>query len=541
MRCRKQPLNVAVALIPAVVALAAAATLADPTQHLEMFLDDANIASAAGVARELQQPDRLPDPVITGGGRWDTSPSFGTVIYDRDENLYKAWYQMNGGGNNIAYATSADGRNWDYPYFDIITYDYKEEHYPETNMLIAGHGFTRLYNAAVIKDDADPDPSRRYKIVYSDIGPHTGTLSFYNNGGLFTRTSPDGIHWSDASPVPALPAAKVDQSISDVAELIYDSQKGKYVIYGKGWDWRGGGANPSPDHRQIVRAESSDFINWSTPQVVVTHDNTPADPQSYGASVFEYEGVYVMLLRSYKDTGIAAGNQGDQTIDVQLATSRDGVNWTRVADKATFMPVGAPDTWDDGMVFPYNPIIGKNGDIEIFYQGWDGRHDLYPGEPKRTSKVGLATLDPGRFVAMVAEGDGVATITTTSFVANGQPLLVNADLGDTGSIRVAVLTAAGQTLADYTHEQSSLTARGELYHAVAWDDADFAALHGTGVALRFYLEGDARLYGYTTAPQFAPEPAAALLWGAAGAGIFARRARADTPASSQGARHDAAN
>ena len=378
------------ALIVAVVSVAfPRLSPADPTQNLEMFLDDVNIHSMSGVTRQLEQPDSLAQPVITGsGGAWDPHRSFGTVIYDDQAKLYKAWYQENGGANAISYATSVDGLHWTYPKLGLVSYKGSTAN----NMLFQGIGLQTLYNCAVIKDDTDPDPNRRYKIVYWDAGNTDADGDgirgeYYGDSGEFTGTSPDGIHWTRTTTpaAPQLYTQAKEQSPSDVVEMMYDSQKKEYVMYAKGWaNWTSTTLpNPVADYRQIVRTESSDFVHWSTPQVVLSPDHsTPAmtaiDPQFYGMSVFEYQGMYVGLLRSYKDSGRSTGHVGDQTINVQLVASRDGINWTRVANDATFMPIGASGTWDDGMILPYQPFE-KDGKIQIYYQGWDGIHNTPPG------------------------------------------------------------------------------------------------------------------------------------------------------------------
>jgi len=509
-----------VGFIVGVTALGNAAALADPTQHLEMFLDDVNIASSAGVVRQLNEPDRLPNPVITGAGSWDPRRSFGTVIYDESENLYKAWYQINAQGNSVAYATSTDGLDWDYPSLGLVSFPRDAAPTPTNttnNMVFRGLGHRSLYNASVIKDDADPDPSRRYKIAYFD----STTEAITGVGGVFTGTSPDGIHWTRTS-TPAAPQLVVqpsEQSTHDVIEMMYDSQKQKYVLYTKGYD-RTGGIN---DHRQIVRTESSDFINWTTPQVVLEHDNSPIDPQSYGASVFEYQGMYVMLLRIYHNNGRAGGQLGDRTIDVQLAASRDGVNWTRVADKATFMHLGDDGAWDDGMILPYRPFE-KDGRIQIYYHGWNGPHENPAGSSvSRVPTVGLATLDAGRFVAMRAAG-GAGALTTGTFTMQGEQLFLNADLGDAGVIGITLLDEEGDAIAGFTAANATLTRFNDLYYAVTFTGGSLTALRGDEVSVRFQLAGDAALYGYTTAIAIVPEPAtaAACLFGAAGL-MFCRR------------------
>ncbi|MGB7160333.1 MAG: PEP-CTERM sorting domain-containing protein [Tepidisphaeraceae bacterium] len=502
------------------LALAESAALADPTRHLEMFLDDARIQSSSGVSRDLRQPDRLPNPVITGGGSWDPRRSFGTVIFDESENLYKAWYQINAQGNSIAYATSVDGLDWDYPSAGLVSFPKGAAPTPantNNNMLFRGLGHTSLYNSSVVKDDADPDPMRRYKIVYLD----STTSGLTGTGGAFTGTSPDGIHWTRTT-TPAAPQLVIrtsEQSVHDVLELMYDSQKQKYVIYSKGYE-RTGNRN---DHRQIVRTESSDFVNWSTPQVVLRHDNTLQDPQSYGASVFEYQGMYVMPLRIYHNTGLADGQQGDRSIDVQLAASRDGINWTRVANKGTFMERGADGTWDDGMILPYRPFE-KDGQIQIYYHGWNGVHENPDGTPvSRVATVGLATLDAGRFVGMSVAGAGTATLTTKTFVMDGDQLFLNADLGDEGAIRVALLQNGTTVLPGYSDNLAELTRYNDLYYAVSFPGGDLSSLAGMNLGLRFFIEGDAMLYGYTTALAVVPEPASAGLLVVAIAGLAMRR------------------
>ncbi len=216
-----------------------------------------------------------------------------------------------------------------------------------------------------------PTPTRRadIRIAYVD---HLSAATLTGTSGVFLGTSPDGIHWTRHNPgmQAQLYIKQSEQSTHDVIEMMYDSQKQKYVIYSKGYD-RTGGVN---NNRQITRTESSDFVNWTTPQRRAASRPYAVGPAVATASVFEYEGVYVMLLRIYHNTGLADGERGDRSVDVQLAASRDGISWTRVANKETFMHLGAAGTWDDGMVFPYRPFE-KDGQIQIYYHGWDGVHE----------------------------------------------------------------------------------------------------------------------------------------------------------------------
>lgn len=525
--------------ILAALLLAPLVARGDANQNLEMFLDDANVASMTNARRVMNAPTRSATPMIAGTAKtWQASPSFGTVMWDASDKLYKAWYQNQGADNPYCYATSVDGDHWTYPTLGKFTYVYNgQTTYPDTNIMFYGlqtNGFN-ANNAAVIKDPTAP-ASARYKMAYFDMsvdGNANGTQGeLYGDAGVFTATSPDGINWTrHATPTsPNLFIKKVDASVSDVVEMQYETTNGvgKYVIYSKGWDWTGGGANPTPDHRQIVRTESTDFVNWSTPQVIVTHDGSAIDPQSYGASVFDYQGVKVMLLRSYKDSGVAKGHVGDQSIDVQLATSRDGLTWTRVADKATFMPLGAAGQFDDGMLFPFRPIVGKDGNIDLFYAGWDDVHDLPAGQ-KRISKIGRAALDAGRFVAMTASGPGEGVVIADGFTVTKGELFVNAELTNLSDLRVGIVTTKNgqrEVYQNFKDADAILTPVGDLYYKVTWANSpDLAALMNKNAVLEFYLKGDAKLYGYTTnALALVPEPATAAV-GAIATTMAARRNR----------------
>ncbi|MGB7160331.1 MAG: hypothetical protein WBD40_19845 [Tepidisphaeraceae bacterium] len=532
---------------------------AGPNEHLEMFLDDVNIHSMTGTKRELQQPQRNANPVITGsGGSWDADRSFGTVLYDNQDGIYKAWYQNNDARNGVSYAVSNNGLNWTYP--DSPTK-------PGTNMLFRGEGaqnnggagFMKLYGASVIKD-MDDVAARRYKMIYYDhdngrLKEPNGDYIYFDgthpNGGsagIFTATSADGLNWT-RSTTPQLDVFRLNEnSIHDVVELMHDGQTGKYVIYSKAlaqYSKSSGTQVPSAnDHRVIVRSESSDFTNWSTPQVVIRHDNTSSDPQSYGSSVFEYEGMYIMPLRIYHNTGRADGQQGDRTIDVQLAASRDGINWTRVANKATFMPLGAAGSWDDGIVQPFRPFE-KDGEINIYYHAWNGPHENTDDTPfPRDGTIGLGKLDAGRFLSLsrdVADPNyNKGTVITKTFVMDGDGLYINADLANIDDIRVNIMTENYQSTGVTAYLPGDITpvADNPLYYSVKFNGGaiSLSDWNGLTISLRFVLYGGADLYGYTTnlsnlaassSLVVVPEPAAALFFLGL-AGFAVRRPRSSS-------------
>ena len=208
-----------------------------------------------------------------------------------------------------------------------------------------------------------------------------------------------------------------------------------------------------------------------------------------------YEGVYIGLpWMFYEGTS--------WKIDVQLATSRDGIHWGRVARGSPFIPNGSEEDWDGGIIFTAAQPIQVVGDrIFIFYSA--SRHDHnYLQRPSKESpewsdywdsiktSIGVATLRRDGFVSLDA-GSEVGTVITKPFRwPSGKQLVVNAD-ASSGHMVVDVLNENEQPLKDLA---SSSTIRGDqLRSKVAWSNSKLAT--SGAVRLKFTLNNTS-LYSY---------------------------------------------
>lgn len=444
--------------------------------HWQLFIDDYWIEDSAHITFRLHQPEKHPDnPLISGDSPWAINPyCYGSVIRDEDAGVFKLWYMSYNPGLPLAdrtpilYATSVDGISWERPELGLHAFRGSTRN----NIVMSHYGHHDLYSPSVIEDPTDPDPSRRYKMIWWDfpLGPKG-----YEDDGMCVAFSPDGIHWTRHEGNPVLPALKKERSISDVMSVMHDRRTGKYVAYTKGW------ADPWPAFRQIVRTESADFIHWSEPEVVLSHARTIRDPQSYGMCVTQYEDVYLGLLCSYK-------KPGDETIDLQLTVSHDNRNWSRVADQATFLPLGGDGAWDDGMLFAA-PLIVHEDSVLIYYGGWDGPHN----GSKRRGAIGLATLKRDRFVSLDA-GEVPGFVTTRPIRNAGGPLLINADAFG-GSIRVEVLAADGRVVPGFGAAECIPVHADSTMHRVRWKDRGELPESDRPIRLRFRLTR-ASLYSF---------------------------------------------
>ncbi|MEN8193647.1 MAG: hypothetical protein ABFS12_12570, partial [Bacteroidota bacterium] len=450
----------------------------DNHTNWQLFIDDYWIADSSNIKITLHQPEKHPNnPLIEGDVPWEQNPyCFGTVIYDEEESIFKFWYQSYNDVDvsllertPILYATSIDGLNWIRPNLGLFEFQGSKEN----NIILQNYGYHDLYSPSIIKDKLDPDPARRYKMVWWDfpLGDEE-----YQDDGMCVAFSPDGIHWRKHPDNPVIHVNKTEKSISDVMSVMHDKNNGKYVAYTKGW------AEPWPSHRQIVRTESNDFIHWSEPEVVISHKHDLKDPQSYGMTTSQYGRNYIGLMYSYK-------KPGNETIDVQLTISHDNKNWSRVANQKTFIPLGKEGSWDDGMIFT-TPPFNYGDQTLIYYSGWDNSHN---SKERRRSSIGLATLRKNRFVSLDADNKSGSVITNLINNAAGE-LFVNVNANG-GTLRAELLDTQGNPIPGYTINDCLPVQSDEIIHLVQWRDHEKFPVTSELIQIRFELN-NASLYGF---------------------------------------------
>jgi hypothetical protein len=247
-------------------------------QRAELFLnDDYLVAASAGVEVELTRPRKhAGNPLLVPEHPWE-SGYFGycTVVHDVEEKTYKVWYETrNEGVSRLLYATSRDGLKWEKPAVGSIEFEGSRANNIVYQASTAATS-TKVYH--VVKDYADPDAGKRYKMMYQ-YGDARGL-------GVAMGYSADGMHWSGARYV-NLFVANDTQNV-----FFFDDRLGHYVGYFR--HWMGG------NRRHVARGVSYDGFHWSLP--VRVHGPDAADPPDrdlYCPGVFKYVGasnVYVML------------------------------------------------------------------------------------------------------------------------------------------------------------------------------------------------------------------------------------------------------
>ncbi len=437
-------------------------------------------------------PKKVPEnPILKADRPWEgylvLQP--GSVIYDEQDRLFKMWYNTlpestpSDIDQFICYAVSKDGVHWDKPELNLVEFQGSKAN----NILFRWSNWTH----AVIDDGNDADPGRRFKMVYW----HTEDR---DRCGIWSTFSPDGIRWTDIPNNPVVPC----WASGDTFSVTRDPVSKQYWLYHK--------TSPGGP-RKVSRLISDDFIHWRDDRLVLEPDkNDPPGTEFYGLSAFPYGSQYLGLVWVF--------HTAQQTMYAQLVSSRDGVEWERSIYRRPFIVLGYMDnhysgkSFDSGMVFPVSEPVVKDGEVWIYYSGFDNLHNA-PGE-EHTGQVGLMKIREDGFTSLDATAEG--SVLTHPLRFDGSSLLVNVEIlpggkdgsrapwkgvfndnpNSDGHFRVEVLDKGGRPLGGYEASRSKLSPTGGVYQKVSWGaKKDVSGLKGKEVRLKFIFSR-ARLYSF---------------------------------------------
>ena len=418
----------------------------------QLFLDDGIIRTMTGLVRRLHQVKKHPrNPVFVS--HKINAPV--TVKWDDEEDIFKMWYIAY---PEHCYATSKDGIVWEKPVLNLrgpnnrISVP-KLSEYP-TNLLY------------VWKDLHDPDPKQRYK-------------AFALVGFIAHFTSADGLVWEHRG----LAAYGTDDTPSST--FVSWSKRSVHVI-------RPTMVGKPPGYRTIAVADGPDPMGKLSPwKLIFTPDkiDRAVDPelQFYGMPVAQYEKYLIGLLWIFH-SGTA------QTIETQMAFSRDGRNWIRPGDRQPIIPLGPKGDWDSGMVYSGSNLLVVDDEIRIYY-GYVSNHNQAAEHPQG---IGLGTLRLDGFASLQA-GETAGTFTTKPFRCEGRRLSINADVAD-GYVKVEVQNGDGRPVKGFNLEDCQPFQGDSVRHAVSWKgDKDLSEMVGREISLRFVVQhGD--IYSFRLIP-----------------------------------------
>ena len=458
------------------------------SNHPQLFLDEHTIGRINNLARRVQHPAKfVGNPILTAEHPWEQRHLYRpSVIYEPDLGRFRMHYttidrptpEAPKGISAKCYAESEDGFHWHKPLTNAFPFDDRP-----SNIVAGGpaHGIRTPL-----------DPQRPYVAVLQKVGLGTA----FSDRGIAVASSTDGLAW------------RVERRITDtkcdtVPSIVWHEPVGKYFVY-----TRAQARHPKLDgHLRVTGVmESHDFEHWTPKQAV----NLITEAEG-----FPYVQAHALTAHAYGDVLVAEvplfyleepGNNFLCRCDIQLATSRDGWHWDRVAGGQVFLPHG-PDDWDRWYVHSTS-MTRKDDTLYFFYNGRPQKHGALrqlreQGATVDTqgpeSMIGVATLPADRFAALeLRDTTQPGIIDTPPVRFNGRELLINAAI-DPDNLQVELIDEQGPTvqfqskpLPGFEAEHARLVRHDALRFRVVWSIAGTErslgdAPHDRPLIIRFQL------------------------------------------------------
>ncbi|MBL9215190.1 MAG: hypothetical protein JNG83_06920 [Opitutaceae bacterium] len=485
-----------------------------------LSIDEYLLPLRENVSYYLTRPTSRPEPVLRPSAEDPRAPDqaaahfYGTVL--RDGGKFRMWYyslrlasQDEARGMDakfeglhqgpVCYAESEDGITWIKPKLGQVEINGSREN----NAILLPDD--RCTAVLIIKDDDDPDPNRRYKMVYNPWNGRTFTIR--------NATSPDGLRWT------AAPAYGTDEGEDTALRGIEISSfykfNGLYVVNGARQTPSEGGHRAGRQGKAFV---SKDFNRWFGGVTGAFLLPEPADPAARGSRE-PYDQVHlgvggvslgnvlVGLYGIWHNQKGGAANLGTSA-DLGLLVSNDGLHFrepvkghvflSRFDAAATPYPGGNFNTI---LVQSGNGIINVGDETRIYHGRWL-HADVGQGY---SGEIGLATLPRDRWGALGLYPESFPTHRSHGSVwsapvrlpAGGGQVVLNAD--HAARLSVEISDADFELLPGFSGGNAGKTrAAGGLDCVVAWPRTGLAALGGQTVRFKinFAKQGaaDPRLY-----------------------------------------------
>lgn len=341
---------------------------------------------------------------------------------------YRMWYRcspvLDQSVSFMCYAESRDGFQWTRPFLNMVEFDgstnnnilFSADWFGLQSVFIDPNGLPQERYKSIApttelfrdgkrvpyekKTKRDIRELRRamelegFKIEDIHKAAHTGRHL------LEGAVSPDGIHWRILDrPLRIMDVPPDTQNIAT-----YDPQSRRYVAYLRGHMGR---------RRTVTRMEGERFADLPAPaQTLLTDPANPPDEDIYTNA----------YCREPRDVGVprhlmfpAIYHRAQSTVDVQLATSRDGVVWTRVERKAIIGRTSdAPDQ-------PYGTIYAAPNLVTLGSEHWALPYRVNKHRHNEFSEKTFSTPEPDgeyrwavwpreRLAGLVADKEGAVGI-----------------------------------------------------------------------------------------------------------------------------------
>lgn len=448
----------------------------------------------------------------------------------------------------LCYAESKDGIHWKKPNLGLFEWNGSREN----NIILPNDNFkyvmSEFAGPGVFIDPQAKRPEEKYKMIIkiTPVYPKSGKsmpTSPKLPKGQYMFCSPDGIRWKLRSTQRVNPGAS-DSKFS----VFWDDCIEKYVTYTRmkhlsvdnprvrtlrDYYQKQYGLKIHAKGRLVGRITSDDLRHWSKEIAVVDTDAMDhlvisgytskdiedgkglkkysggvdvysSDISMYSEAPNAYVGLPTFFYHWKKITTDIGGHQVPGvtfpgTLDVQLVTSRDGINFNRAPGRRPFIRLGLRGSWWSRMIWPSGNVVRVGDELWIYFSGHDVAHNKEQDILKSNGAIGRAILRLDGFISADAAYTGGELVTKPMVFAGGK-LQLNIDTSAGGSVRAEIQDASGKPIKGFTASDADEINGNYIRVPVSWkDNTDVSSLVGKAIRLRFVMR-DSKLYSFQFIP-----------------------------------------
>lgn len=467
----------------------------------QLFVDDALIASQAGLQRTLNQPrkEHAGERPLIAAPKGKTFIAYGSIVYDTRVKEY-VMILMEFPGFKPLLTTSPDGLNWHakkYEDFERVEFDLKLDGVP-----------------AEKKNRFNVDLFSFYYDQKDAVNPYKGWIWLANAGnefeGIWYYRSHDGRKWErvkqvvqgfgDPGDTSCREMRLPDRTLygpGDVTIFTHDPVSQKFVGIFKFFDPRKGIDNGSRSRAYLWLDRMDEPVDINRiheiallPALKDANGDT-SDDEYYASTAWRYGSHWLGGLKIFHSKKDFPQSESGCAY-FKLASSQDALRWAKVPFPSTgglpevFMPngpQGGHDGANDGgymTEFSGGPLVIHD---EIVYYYCSSSWGKNAPKEQRLTGGGLfaAKLRLDGFVSVDA-----GTFTTRPLLLEGNDLTVNA----VGPVRVEVLNDAGNVIGATDVREDAIR------HPVSFNGRSLRAVSGSRVRLRFTVGAGGHLYAF---------------------------------------------
>jgi hypothetical protein len=461
-----------------------------------LAIDDFSLPLKKDLCYYLSKPKVRAEPVLSPSRDnphatdYLATHFYGTVL--QDGGKFRMWYYGAGwvskpGGQiqegPICYAESPDGIHWTKPKLGQV-----ESRGGRDNNAIALPD-TKTEGAFVIKDDVDPDPARRYKMVYENFPAHRRCMS------VRMATSPDGIHWTAGRDAPIAEGLEPCSFYRHNGLYYINAQFAPFGVSEGGHKaGRQGFVWVSPDFDQWLQEAGESFL---LPEPANPNDrglDRPGEQVHLGVAPASLGNVLVGLYCQWHSQPSPGDWFGRATTsgDWGLVVSNDGQHFRETVKGHVFLhrtdssAAVKPGIRHEKVLCQGNGILNVGDETRIYHGRWvnpEKLEDYY-------AEIGLATLPRDRWGAIglyprAREG----SIWTAPMSLGNARCKVSLNAEGVRSMSVEIADERFRLIPEYSGENAGRSASADgLDCAVKWPRASLDPLMGKTVRLRIHLK-----------------------------------------------------